>query len=152
YFGTLLGLLRPRTERKCRPLPVRSRMKVPWVTGCGMLVRRDCFETVGGFDRGYFLYYEDADLCRRARAAGWTVWHEPALRITHHHPLHSRTVSRRTQLLARHALLTFARKHWSFWLAQLLTLVVWFEAFGAGQRSLRRLASDILQGRNKRAY
>jgi N-acetylglucosaminyl-diphospho-decaprenol L-rhamnosyltransferase len=152
FLGTLLGLLRPRAERKCRPLPVRSRRKAQWVTGCGMLIRRDCFEAIGGFDPRYFLYYEDADLCRRARTAGWTVWHDPALQVIHHHPSHSRTVSRRTHLLARHALLTFARQHWSLWLAQLLTLVVWLEAAVMGRRPLRRMASDMLQGRYRRAY
>src|SRR5262245_59061637 len=106
FLGTLVGLLRARPQRKCRPLCVKAPMKSPWVTGCGMLIRRDCFERLGGFDPGFFLYYEDADLCRRAWTAGWSVWHHPAVRIIHHHPLHSRRVSPRTRLLARHALLT----------------------------------------------
>ena len=38
-----------------------------------MVVRRDCFEALGGFDPGYFMYWEDADLCARARSLGWDV-------------------------------------------------------------------------------
>ncbi len=44
---------------------------VDWVAGTCMLVRRRAFEAVGGFDTGYFLYCEDADLCRRMRRLGW---------------------------------------------------------------------------------
>lgn len=111
----LSGLLRPRATRKCRPLQVSTPVEVPWVTGCGMLLRRDCIEELGGFDPAYFLYYEDADLCRRARAAGWSVWHDPALSFVHHRPLHSRRVPAHLRLMTRHALLTYAAKHWPAW-------------------------------------
>ena len=52
-------------------------MPADWVTGCCLLVRRDCLEQLGGFDPDFFLYYEDVDLCRRAREQGWTVAFEP---------------------------------------------------------------------------
>lgn len=43
------------------------------VTGACMLVRRECFEQLGGFDEGYPFGLEDIDLCLRARQAGWKV-------------------------------------------------------------------------------
>ena len=48
-------------------------MPVDAVSGALMLVRRDVFESIGGFDEGYFLHCEDLDLCRRVRAAGHAV-------------------------------------------------------------------------------
>lgn len=53
------------------------------VTGCAMLVRRATWEELGGFDESYFAYFEDADLCLRARAAGWRVVAAPRARVLH---------------------------------------------------------------------
>ncbi len=56
---------------------------VDWVPGCSMMVRRETFGSIGAFDEKYFLYFEDVDLCLRARAAGWTVRYEPRARVWH---------------------------------------------------------------------
>lgn len=44
-----------------------------WVSGACMLVRREAEEEVGGLDEGFFMYWEDADWCRRFRDSGWKV-------------------------------------------------------------------------------
>jgi GT2 family glycosyltransferase len=123
-FPTLLGsltrLLLPRSCRKYYIHHPQEPCRVPWVTGCCLLVRRDCFQEVGGFDEDFFLYYEDVDFCRRAQAQGWSVWYEPAVNITHHSPLHTRPVPPHLRLITRHAFLTFARKHWPRWQFQVL--------------------------------
>jgi N-acetylglucosaminyl-diphospho-decaprenol L-rhamnosyltransferase len=41
------------------------------------------YRTLGGFDERYFMYYEDADICVRARASGYRVVMEPALSVIH---------------------------------------------------------------------
>jgi N-acetylglucosaminyl-diphospho-decaprenol L-rhamnosyltransferase len=127
-LSTLQGLFVPRNRRKCQHMDDVQRSDVPWVTGGCLLVRRDCFEQLGGLDESYFLYYEDVDFCQRARQAGWSVWYEPSLSATHHFPLHSRKVPAPLRLITRHALLTYAKKHWSSWQTKLLAGVVYAEA------------------------
>jgi N-acetylglucosaminyl-diphospho-decaprenol L-rhamnosyltransferase len=57
--------------------------EVDWVSGSCMLVRRDAFGAVGGFDERYFMYVEDVDLCWRLGRAGWRIGYEPASRVVH---------------------------------------------------------------------
>jgi N-acetylglucosaminyl-diphospho-decaprenol L-rhamnosyltransferase len=56
---------------------------VDWVSGSCFLVRREAWDSVGGFDPGYFMYMEDVDLCWRLRKAGWAVAYEPAAGVVH---------------------------------------------------------------------
>ncbi|MEI6666611.1 MAG: glycosyltransferase family 2 protein [Acidobacteriota bacterium] len=60
-----------------------SSVDVDWVSGSCMLVRRDAFVQAGGFDQRYFMYWEDADLCRRLRTAGWRIRYRPDARVEH---------------------------------------------------------------------
>lgn len=79
-FGPLTRLLRRWTVA----LPTCGEpRRVDWVSGAAMMVRREVFEQVGLMDEGYFLYYEETDLCRRAARAGWECWTEPRSRIVH---------------------------------------------------------------------
>jgi N-acetylglucosaminyl-diphospho-decaprenol L-rhamnosyltransferase len=64
---------------------------VDWVSGACMLVRRSAFDEVGGFDPRYFLYWEDADLCRRLRARGYETRYVPGATTVHQVGRSSRT-------------------------------------------------------------
>jgi GT2 family glycosyltransferase len=56
---------------------------VDWVSGACMLIRREAFEQAGGMDQRFFLYWEDADLCKRLGQRGWRVLYWPAAAVTH---------------------------------------------------------------------
>lgn len=64
---------------------------VDWVSGACMLARRSALEVVGGFDERYFLYWEDADLCRRLRSRGYRIRYVPAATAVHRVGQSSRT-------------------------------------------------------------
>jgi GT2 family glycosyltransferase len=56
---------------------------VDYVTGAALAIRRQCLVETGGFDERFFLYFEETDLCWRAREAGWRVRYVPRARAVH---------------------------------------------------------------------
>ena len=56
---------------------------VDWVSGACLMTRRDAFERLNGFDEGFFLYWEDADYCSRAAAAGLRRMYVPLVTVRH---------------------------------------------------------------------
>jgi hypothetical protein len=57
---------------------------VDWAIGAFLIGRRAVvWDELGGFDEGYFMYYEDADLAWRLRGRGLRVYYEPSLVVTH---------------------------------------------------------------------
>jgi N-acetylglucosaminyl-diphospho-decaprenol L-rhamnosyltransferase len=73
---------------------VQEPRAVDWVSGASMMIRRDAFSAVGGFDARYFLYWEDADLCRRLLTLGWQTAYVPQSVVTHHGGRSSRSALR----------------------------------------------------------
>lgn len=70
-----------------------------WVAGMFMLFRSPVFESLGGFDERYFLYYEDVDLCARLRLEGYEVTLCPQASAIH---AARRTSHRNARYMARH--------------------------------------------------
>lgn len=82
------------------------------VSGCAFLVRREVLERIGGFDEGYFMYCEEADLCFRAKETGWDIHFAPGSgSVVHFGGESSRLASRRMFLEYRRSQLLFFRKH-----------------------------------------
>jgi GT2 family glycosyltransferase len=76
-------------------------VEVDWVSGACMLARREAMDAVNHFDERFFLYWEDADLCRRLRATGHEVRYVPAATAIHRVGQSSRT-SRASSIRAFH--------------------------------------------------
>lgn len=66
-------------EEPASRFPVGKR----WIAGAGLLLRKEEFLSVGGFDQTFFMYVEDRDLCRRYREAGLPVTSETPLHGSH---------------------------------------------------------------------
>nr|WP_208380541.1 glycosyltransferase family 2 protein [Frigoribacterium endophyticum] len=57
--------------------------EVGWLSGAFLLLRREAFEEIGGFDDDFFMYFEDVDLGRRLAEAGWSNLFVPDAVVTH---------------------------------------------------------------------
>jgi N-acetylglucosaminyl-diphospho-decaprenol L-rhamnosyltransferase len=71
-------------ERELDQAAYAEEQDADWLVGAVLLLRREALQDVGGFDERFFMYSEEADLCRRIREAGWAVRHLPVMKILHY--------------------------------------------------------------------
>lgn len=109
-----------------------SEREVEWVSGCAMLLRREAFDAVGGFDEGYFMYVEDVDICTRLRQEGWSVWFSPELEVVHETGVSARKRSRRLAFEHSRSIYRYFSKHRArgpaVLLKPLVKVAVWLRA------------------------
>lgn len=58
-------------------------VRTDFVTGASMFLRSAMLTRIGLLDRKYFLYFEENDLCQRARQGNWELWYAPASVVWH---------------------------------------------------------------------
>ncbi|MCD6350583.1 MAG: glycosyltransferase family 2 protein [Armatimonadetes bacterium] len=119
-----------------------------------LMLRRQALEEVGLFDEQFPMFFNDVDLCKRLKDAGWEIWFTPAATMIHEHGAATGQVAVRMALESYRSQLRFYAKHYrgrvnalSYWGALgLLTLgMVWRLPLAAWrqwrQRSRRRAAT-----------
>ena len=87
-------VMRARRSKKSVSGPV----SVGWVSGGALLVNRRVFQSIGGFDDGFFLYWEDVDLCRRIKECGFDVYIDPNATVVHVRGASSADIREKTEL------------------------------------------------------
>lgn len=68
---------------KIRQSDGRMAIKVDWVTGACLFVRREVLEQVGPLDPALFMFYEDVEWCMRIGQAGWKIFYQPSYSVVH---------------------------------------------------------------------
>ncbi len=121
----LLGKIRPENRWTTRylqnsDLESREIRSVGWLSGACLLLKREAFDLVGGFDEKYFMYFEDVDLGYRLSKAGFSNVYDPVAEIEHI-GAHSTSGESERMIKAHHASasLFIARKYPGFVLAPL---------------------------------
>jgi len=120
--------------------------QVDWVSGACMVIRREALREIGPLDERFFMYFEDADLCRRARTAGWLVYYLPHIEIIHQTGASSRSKPRAIWTLHKSAFL-YHRKHGAHGPLNLFSAVV---LGGLTLRALAKLGTSLVQQLAKR--
>ncbi len=100
-------------------------MEVGWVSGACMLVRRDAINSVGPLDERFFMYWEDADWCRRMWRKGWKVIYFPESSMIHHVGVSSESNIFRSVLEFHRSIYRLFDKHAEGWNIYLKPFVFW---------------------------
>jgi N-acetylglucosaminyl-diphospho-decaprenol L-rhamnosyltransferase len=111
-----------------------------------MAVRRRVLEEIGPLDERFFMYFEDADLCRRAREAGWSVYYLPHIEITHGAGGSTRSRPRAIWRLHKSAFL-YHRKHGDHGPLNFYSILV---LLGLAGRALAKLGLSLVRSGNAR--
>jgi N-acetylglucosaminyl-diphospho-decaprenol L-rhamnosyltransferase len=97
---------------------VHRKQRTGWVSGASLLIPRKHFISLEGFDEEFFLYFEDMDLCLRAKKKGIVSWYVPDVVFVHRggESFSSHKHPRKKQKSYYYtSLLLYAQKHMFFW-------------------------------------
>ncbi|MDI4658558.1 glycosyltransferase family 2 protein [Xanthobacter autotrophicus] len=99
--------------------------EVDIVVGCFLLIRRELWNKLGGFNLKYYMYGEEADLCLRAKAEGWRPMIDPDAEIMHIVGASAGRASNKAVQVLK-ARTTLIRDHWSPAMVPFGLATIWF--------------------------
>ncbi len=148
---SLLTRLFPKNPLVRRLFPAAEDLTGPtmvdWISGACMAIRRRTLEEIGPMDERFFMYFEDADLCRRAREAGWLVYYLPQIEVLHHTGASTRAKPRAIWNLHKSAFL-YHRKHGPYGPLNLWSLLVLLGLTGRSLVKLSIFLAGVFTGRS----
>jgi GT2 family glycosyltransferase len=125
-------------------------VQVQWVTGCCMMIRNAPLVMAGGFNKKFFLYYEDVDLSFRLRQLGFELHYLPTCKMYHEAGVSAR-VEKQEGFLSPIIHYYISRNH--VWLLRRYGKAVYypFNIIYNGVYYLALLAYFVLRGRREKA-
>jgi GT2 family glycosyltransferase len=118
--------------------------EVDAISGSFMMLKRETYQKVGGFDEQFFMYGEDLDLCYRIQKAGYKVYYVHSTQIIHYKGESTKRSSLDETKIFYDAMHLFVKKHLSgsFLVGIILRFAIWFRKIFAflGKRKLIVLA------------
>lgn len=126
WESTLLGQWYPN-HRAIRSYHITDRppgrpQKVDWVVGAAILIRREAWRQVGPIEESFFMYFEEADWCRRSAEAGWETHYLPTAQIIHYEGQSSEQDMAARALRFQRSKIRYTRKYFGRSWATLLRL------------------------------
>jgi len=94
--------------------------EVDWVVGACILLRREALERAGGLDEGMFMYSEELDWCRRAKADGWQVVYLPKAQVIHYEGRSSEQAVAARHIYFHSSKVYYVSKHQGQWAGTVL--------------------------------
>jgi len=123
-----------------------------YATGACMLIRRECYEQVGGLDPEFFMYVDDADYSKRVHDAGWKIVYVAETTVIHSQGGTAGRRYRWNSAAAYQSMLYFIRKHhgaWAFYVSKAFALTAifgrWLACLVASDGSTREQKWTLLR-------
>jgi len=101
-----------------------------WVTGSVLLIDHEDFDAIGGWSEDYWMYVEDADLCRKAYNGGLSVAYAPEIEVIHAHGGSSRlnvavkSMTKLEVIISKHVYTSHHSRGLARWLTHALIILL----------------------------
>jgi len=116
-----------------------KKQNLDWVTGAFILTRKEILDNGVSWDKDYFMYTEDTDLCYQVKKLGWEIEYNPKWSIKHYGGASSST---EYSILSEYqSIKRFYKKHYSNWQMPILRIILKIGAMG------RMVLFGILEGK-----
>jgi len=120
-FSTLFPKSKLFAKYNLTYLDENSTYEVDAISGSFMMMKREVYEKVGGFDEQFFMYGEDLDLCYRIQKNGYKVYYYPGTQIIHYKGESTKRSSLDETNIFYNAMHLFVKKHFSsFYIAEII--------------------------------
>lgn len=80
-FPTLFSVIADKFKKK--KIKNSQPFEADWISGAALIIKRDIFNKINGFDEKFFMYFEDIDLCKRVKDLGYKVMVFPKIAVIH---------------------------------------------------------------------
>lgn len=84
---------------------------IDWVSGCSLIISKNNYINIGGFDENYFMYFEDQDLCYSHHLKGFKCFLFREIKITHYIGGSQKELNFKMELIKLKSLMYFAQKN-----------------------------------------
>lgn len=137
--------------------------KVKWILGAAIFIKANLFKSVDGFDKDYFMFFEEVDLCKRVTERGYKVVYYPKLRIHHIGSVSGKKDYRLYSIRTYSSKAIYISKHYGIFLklvmkillyAQIFSqIIIWSLLFWSNQeKSKQKLSAFFYLLKNKMKY
>lgn len=126
---------------------------VDWISGSCLMARKNALQEAGLLDGHFFMYFEDIDLCRRMKDAGWRIHYNSDVTIVHYGGISAKRNLMRVLVEYRRSQIYFTRKYYGLkGVLGLKTLLFVKYAFYFLNSSLAYLSGRVLRRENKESF
>lgn len=122
--------------------PERVR-QVDVAPGAALVIRKEVFESLNGFDENFFLYFEESDFCKRVKETGWQIFIIPGVKVLHSWGQGGTNLTEETNKIFAKSRFYYFRKHYGIVNALMVEAFAGFSKWHAALFAILCLAAFL---------